>query len=182
MKKQSKNCNNQIYLYQNYIVGNDFKINFSKSILDKSIIKNKEKFLKIYVSYLKKHNICKIFFYKCIDIILDDTLSINDKLLIKNVFEELYYRVNIINDTAYIKLTKKDSYLINGNKLKLYYIDKNNIKKKVVFDNLTKSEILNIIQNRINNNIYLINCDYNIKGKNYYVLPEKDKFFLKNSF
>lgn len=194
MKPKSKIYNNYLYISKNNLVLKDnekyYETKLSSKIMADGIVLNKELFINHYINFLKENKLSKFLWNKKINIIHDGLYSANDKKIIKKIFSDIgYKKISVSPLDSSIKLNKKDIYLINDKLIKLYYIDKYNIKRKLYIDtyNLEDDEIKLIIKNRCQNkNLIIINENdsiLNLVDKlnvNYYYFNSKECFFLKN--
>lgn len=179
--------NKIIYIYDNCILENNHdnykKYVFDKKILNNGIILNKDIFIKKY----KEKSIFKIFTTKKITIIIEDFLSINDVESIKNIFNEMNYKVlNIIKDINVLPITKKDAFLVGNKNLTLFFIDKYNKKNKLALTGLSQNEIRYIVHNKVKNDLFIISSNKMVTNvfenyDNVFFINDNEKFIIKNA-
>ena len=135
-----------------------------KNTLYNGRIINKEKFIKIYNKMLKEYNLSNKIFGSDIKVIINKFISNEDKSILNNVLMELNYKkIKYIKELEYLKIKKKDLYIIyNYNYFYLYYLDDyGNIKSLIYnYDKINNKLILTIIKLLNKEDIY-------IYGKNY---------------
>ncbi len=177
-----------LYIYDNVFLElyNDkfYKQTILKQILNNGIILNKEKFEKEYYNFQKKNKIKKVFTKKII--IYDSTISINDLKVLKESFLDLNLKCSkYIKDTSIVKSTKKYTYILGNDKLKILYINAFNSKNQVTlnFNEITNREFLNIIKKF--KNIILISSNQKLinlleKKNNVFIINDAEKYIIKN--
>lgn len=178
-----------LYIYDNVFLElyNDkfYKQTISKQILNNGIILNKEKFEKDYYNFQKKNKIKKILTKKVI--IYDSTISINDLKVLKESFLDLNIKCfKYIKDISIIESTKKYSYILGNDKLKILYINAFNSKNQITlnFNEITNNEFLNIIKKF--KNIILISSNQKLinlleKKNNVFIINDAEKYIIKNA-
>lgn len=185
------NCNNIIYIAQNYISfiykNQLIRIDFPKEVLKNGIIIDKENFMKIYLSFYKKNRLSKKFWSIYLTVIHNSMYHENDISMLYEIFHDLgYNNIKLVCDKTVIPLNKKVNYLINGDIIRLLYIDKYNSKKELFISksDFENYEIKLLIRNRCNNKQLYILGDQDLKyipeDIEYYIFPKQDEYFLKN--
>ena len=163
-------------------------ISFHKNVYSEGIIINEDLFIKKYLKSLKQAKISTFFFNKSVIVIYDSNISINDVLIIKNTFINLNYKKVILkSDLSFIKINRKDNYLLVDDKYKLYYLDKYNNKKVLTLSKkLSNNELNIIISNRsFNKNLFIIgkiDKSFLHNNINYYLYESVLQFFLQFIF
>ena len=171
--------NNLFYKKKDRILNLSFKSDIVFKI-------EKKHFIKEYQLFLKYNKISRFVYNKTLLLIHNSTLSKHDLDYLKNLFYEIGYKEVILkSDITFLKISKKNSYLIIGQKDRFLFIDNYNQKKQIVFDKscITINEEINIIQKRIKkHNLFIIGKvnENLLKTKNYYVIENKEKFILDN--
>jgi len=166
------NYNSYIYFENNTV--NIFYKEKIWSLELKESIKNsyiflEDKFIYEFIKFIKK-NLYYFFYNKSVAIIYKEIYSSKDLEYIKKIFYVIGYKcVDLINIKNFIKLTKKEAYLVENI---LYFVDKHNYKRKLVFDNsLLDEEIIILLKNRLKNKLlYVIS-----NSQNYVNILEKNK-------
>ncbi len=134
-----------------------------KDTLEKGRIINREKFLKKFNKIIKEYKLNNNIFNNNIDVIINKSLSLEDKMVIKDTLELLNYKkIKFISEIEYLNIDKKKLYIIyNYTYFYLYYIDYYGNLKILMYDyNINKDLILKIIK--------LLNKEKTIiYGKNY---------------
>ena len=155
MNHYQKTYNNIFYLRNNQITIKDnnkyYEITLSNKSLSQGYILNKDYFLKELSYYLKINHLNKFLWHKRILIITDFLYSFNEKRILKDTFKELGYReITIKSIENILKVTKEDYFLINGNSLRLIYVDNLNTKGNLELNLniLSTSEIMLLLKNR----------------------------------
>lgn len=192
MKKTTKNYNSTLYISDNYLIlkigNNYYETQVSKSIIKHGYIIHKDKFINFYKSFLKKNHLSRFLWNKKILIIYSENYSINDKLVLKNIFYELgYQKVDTINEISTININKNDCYLIGSYEPKLYYLNDYNEKYSLSLGSfLSDKEKASLIKNRCHNkNLFIIKENSNLikfiesLNLNYYYFEGKEPIFLK---
>lgn len=191
MNHYQKTYNNIFYLRNNQITIKDnnkyYEITLSNKSLSQGYILNKDYFLKELSYYLKINHLNKFLWHKRILIITDFLYSFNEKRILKDTFKELGYReITIKSIENILKVTKEDYFLINGNSLRLIYVDNLNTKGNLELNLniLSTSEIMLLLKNRCQNKrLFILNEDENLLkvidklNINYYYYEKKYHFF-----
>ena len=178
--------NNVIYLIDNSIFYQKkdqiLKLPFKDDIIYKI---SKNEFIKSYQNFLKQNKINRFLYNKTLLIIHDSTLSKHDLEYLKNLFYEIGYKeIFLRSDISNIKIDKNNSYLIIGKKDRLIFIDNYNQKKQIIFDKscISFNEELSLIEKKVKNKNLIIIGKINeelLKIKNYYIIENKEKYFLE---
>lgn len=174
---------NYVCIDKNYILFNYKKNIYCKEIkkgIKNGIIHNRNAFIKEFKSILKENKIFPFLISKKVYIMCPFYLSANDLNELKKAFLDLgYLYIKISKISSIIKMNKKDVYLCND---QLLYVDKYNIKRCMLLDNLlTDKEKIDIIKKRcFNKDLYIISSDLKIEKEkfDYYYLP--NSFLLKS--
>jgi len=158
--------------------------------LRNGFIIDKDKFIKKMNKILESNNLKNTFMSENISIIINNLHSKQDKILLREVMEELDYKnIKFIQELEYLKVEGNTLY-INCNKSYFYFIYTNylgnieiNLYKN---DNVNKGLIINIIKTLNKNTIILYGKNYlemaNILQKNckdYYFYEEFDNLIIK---
>ena len=177
--------NNVRYIIDNSLFFKNKDLILELSFNDDIVYKtNKNEFIKKYLAFLKKNKINRFFYNKSLLVINDSSLSKHDLNYLKNLFYEIGYKyIFLKSDKSFLKIDKKNSYLIIGKNDKLFFVDNFNHKKQINFDKscISFPEELYLIQKKIKNTSLIIigNINENIlKFNNYYIIENKEKFFL----
>jgi len=161
-----------------------------KDTLYNGVISNRKKFIKLYNKILDKYKLKNNFINENITIIINNLYTEENKLQIKEIMEELYYKkIYFIQETNYLIINKKRLYInynnsyfyliyINGDgkvKYSLYkndYINRNLIIK--ILSYLNKEDI--IIYGK---NVLELESILNKNNINYFVYEESENMLMK---
>lgn len=155
-----------------------------KNTLKNGHIINKEKFIKKLMKILNEYQINKNIFNNAINVIINNSYSLIDKEILKEILELLNYKkVNFIQEINYLNINKNKLY-INFNNSYFYIYSINKIGNVMInmYDNneINSGLIKKIIKLYNKEKIYIF-------GKNYLELikilnKEKiDYYFFENS-
>ena len=135
-----------------------------KNTLKNGHIIDKEKFIKKMSKFLDEYQINKNIFNNTISIIINNSYSLIDKEVLKEVFELLYYKkINFIQEVNYLDIDKNKLFInYNNSYFYLYSINKNGNIQINIYDN---NEINNFLISKIIK-LYNKNKVY-VFGKNY---------------
>lgn len=112
-----------------------------KNTLRNGIIIDRNKFIKKIRKLIKEYNLDGTFFAENISIITSKLHTKEDKILLKEIMDELNYKiVNFVQETDYIKLNKETIY-INYNKSYFYILYLNEFGNSEI--NLYKNDHIN---------------------------------------
>lgn len=161
-----------------------------KDTLRYGIIIDRNKFIKKMIKELNKLKYKNSLFNNEIDVIISNYYTNEDKLIIKDVLDELNYKnVFFIQEEKYLNINKNNVY-INCNYSYFYLLYTNYYGNTVVNlyknDLINKSIFINIIDQFKDKNIFLYGKNasefesilkkYDI---NYYIYEEKDNLIIK---
>ncbi len=191
MKHHQKIYNNIVYLRDSQITirnnSNYYNLSLSSKALNNGYIQNKDEFVKELSNHLKVLHLNKFIWHKKVLIITDFLYTYNEKKTLKEAFKEIGYKeIDISPLDSILKVNKEDYFLINGQNLRLLYVDNLNQMGSLELDSnlLAPSEIMLILKNRCNKKrLYLINEDDNLinlvdkLNLNYYYYEKKHHFF-----
>lgn len=191
MKHHQKIYNNIVYLRDIQITirnnSNYYNLSLSSKALNNGYIQNKDEFVKELSNHLKVLHLNKFIWHKKVLIITDFLYTYNEKKTLKEAFKEIGYKeIDISPLDSILKVNKEDYFLINGQNLRLLYVDNLNQMGSLELDSnlLAPSEIMLILKNRCNKKrLYLINEDDNLinlvdkLNLNYYYYEKKHHFF-----
>lgn len=124
----------------------------------KGKIVDKNKFIKIYKKLKIDNKLISNLFKDNIIIIINNTYTTEDKILLKDIFEELNYKNTYFIQEVYLLNINNDSLYIecNYNYINILFNNKNKtIIRSYEWDNITKNIIINIIKIINKDNIYI---------------------------
>ena len=184
------NCNNVLLIASSYIRlkfdDQIYHLDLPKNILKHGVVINYDQFLHKYLQLFNRNKLSKAFWKRKIKIIYNVLNTENDVTNLYNLFRDLNYReINLVNEKHEIKISQKDNYLIVDQTLRLFYIDKYNVKKVMILDKelYYPHEIRLLVTNRsLNKNLIVVgNCPKEILSSkiNYYLIDDLNEFFLK---
>lgn len=135
-----------------------------KNTLDKGRIINRKKFITCFLKLKEKYDLNNNLFTEKLIIIVNSNLKVEDKLLIKDIMEELNYKnVLFINELEIIKIDIKSLFInFNFSYFNLYFIKEDGKAKLNIYENdfINRNMLLDIIKLLNKNKII-------ISGKNY---------------
>lgn len=161
-----------------------------KDTLRNGKIIDRNKFIKKFHKLMEEHNLGSTFFNENISIIINNLHTSEDRLLLKEVMDELNYKnIKFIQETDYIKVNKEITYInYNNSYFYLLYLNKFgntevNLYKK---DFINNSLIISILKKLNTKNIILYGKNIkeleNILKKEkieYYIYEESDNLLIK---
>lgn len=161
-----------------------------RNTLRNGMIIDRHKFIKKFQKIIDEYNLGSTFFNENIFIVINNLHTYEDKILLKDIMEELNYKnIKFIQETEYLKLNKDNIY-INYNNSYFYILYINELGKIEV--NLYKKDDINngvikyIIKSLNAKNIILYGKNIkeleNIlkKGKiDYYFYDDSDNLLIK---
>ena len=162
-----------------------------KNTLRNGIIIDRNKFIKKIRKLIKEYNLDGTFFAENISIITSKLHTKEDKILLKEIMDELNYKiVNFVQETDYIKLNKETIY-INYNKSYFYILYLNEFGNSEINlyknDHINNKLISNILGELNSKNIILYGKNIkeleNILKKEkieYYFYEDSDNLLIKN--
>jgi len=186
-------CNNILLIADSYVTlkynNKYYKLSLDESIISNGVLIDLEKFTNEYIKFIKQNNIFKIFSNKDLKVI-HNVFYFGDLLKnLYNSFKEMGYReIVLVNEKMFFKLDKETCYLLNGNLIRLFYIDEFNSKRILILDQkeFDSSELSFLIKHRVKNKSLIIigkpEEKYIYKALNYYYYENFDEFFLENYF
>lgn len=170
---------NKLFVYTTY-----------KKTLRYGHIINRKKFLKKMTKLLDENNLNKSIFNNEITFVTNSSYYEEDKILIKEVLEELNYKkINFISESNYLKV--RNNYLIincNFSYIYFYYLnDFGNIEMRIYsLDNIINKLIIDIIKIINKKNIFLYGKNVKqienlLKDENidYYYYEEYENLIIK---
>jgi len=112
-----------------------------RNTLRNGMIIDRNKFIKKFQKIIDEYNLGSTFFNENIFIVLNNLHTYEDKILLKDIMEELNYKnIKFIQETEYLKLNKDNIY-INYNNSYFYILYINELGKIEV--NLYKKDDIN---------------------------------------
>lgn len=160
-----------------------------KNTLRNGKIIDREKFKKKFKNTLEKYELKESIFRESLIIIINNLFSKEDKILIKDIMEDLNYKnITYIHELDYLKINKK-TLLINCNHNYFYFLYTNKFGNTniniYINDNLNKKNFLNLISILNKENIVLYGKNYkefkNILEENninYYFYDNADNLII----
>lgn len=162
---------------------------YNNTLFNGKII-NKDKFINKFVKIKEKYKINNNLFNENIIVIINSSFKDIDKLILKEILEELNYKkVKFVNEVDIIKLNKK-SIFINYS-ISYFYIYNINHQGSIsqnIYENnyVNKKLILNIIDILNKEDIIFTGKNYRellnvlkTSNKNYYYYEENDNLLIK---
>lgn len=151
-----------------------------KNTLRNGIIIDRNKFINKIRKLIKEYNLDGTFFAENISIITSKLHTKEDKILLKEIMDELNYKiVNFVQETDYIKLNKETIY-INYNKSYFYILYLNEFGNSEI--NLYKNDHINnkLISNILGelNSKNIILYGKNIKELENILKKEKIEYYF----
>ncbi len=160
-----------------------------KNTLKNGHIIDKEKFIKKMSKFLDEYQINKNIFNNTISIIINNSYSLIDKEVLKEVFELLYYKkINFIQEVNYLDIDKNKLFInYNNSYFYLYSINKNGNIQINIYDN---NEINNFLISKIiklynKNKVYVFGKNYlkiikilDENKINYYYFEDSENLFI----
>ena len=157
-----------------------------KNILYNGVITNYDGFSSKYLQFLKQNKI-KLLWNKDLLIICNAMNNKYDKDKIYYLFKEINYRtVKIMNENSFLKVNQNNNYLIMDDVIRLFYLDKYNVKRILILDSelYYPHEIRMLIANRsLKKTLYIIgkfDKKYIADNLEYYYFENLNEFFLEN--
>lgn len=161
-----------------------------RNTLRNGMIIDRNKFIKKFQKIIDEYNLGSTFFNENIFIVINNLHTYEDKILLKDIMEELNYKnIKFIQETEYLKLNKDNIY-INYNNSYFYILYINELGKIEV--NLYKKDDINngfikyIIKSLNGKNIILYGKNIkeleNILKKekiDYYFYDDSDNLLIK---
>ena len=160
-----------------------------KNTLKNGHIIDKEKFIKKMSKFLDEYQINKNIFNNTISIIINNSYSLIDKEVLKEVFELLYYKkINFVQEVNYLDIDKNKLFInYNNSYFYLYSINKNGNIQINIYDN---NEINNFLISKIiklynKNKVYVFGKNYlkiikilDENKINYYYFEDSENLFI----
>lgn len=164
-------------------------IPYKKTLIDGRII-NRKKFLKKFKMFLETNKLNNKIFGESINVIINSSYSEEDKLIIKEVLEELNYKnINFINEINLLKIDKNTLFInYNYSYFYLYYLNNlGNIEMKLYKNDYINKKLINDIFKIIQKDKIIL-CGKNIeeliniiknKYYNYFYYEDHNNLYIK---